>query len=139
MLSNIARFEPNINRDDCTWWRLERYVYGFLPTHSKNVYVVTGTLYDLEASEDEEIGVDRIGVPTHYYKVIVHESERGALMMEAFVVPNSDEVDEYEDLEEFRVDIDDYLPDIERDTVLRFFDKLERSVIRKPVRPYINT
>lgn len=44
-LSNIAPFVRDLNRECSPWWRLERYVYSFLPKRIRNVYVVTGTMY----------------------------------------------------------------------------------------------
>lgn len=36
----------------------------------------------------EVIGVNNVAVPTHFYKVIVGETNEGKLEMEAFVMPN---------------------------------------------------
>ena len=36
----------------------------------------------------EVIGRNQVAVPTHFYKVVVAESEAGHLEMEAYVMPN---------------------------------------------------
>lgn len=190
-LSNVAPQTPDLNRG--VWKILEEYVYSFLPLHSKNVYSVTGTLYDTGDSGYNVIGPNRVGVPTHFYKVIVHESRskiKGRIIMEAFVMPNAEyssrsgfsssssststgsssststeevssqedysegysssvytDSEEYTDsegvsssdnsaisLEEFRIDIDHDLSRLEKDTGLRFFDKLNRDQLTKPSR-----
>lgn len=133
MLSNIAPMVPNINRRHCSWHRLETYIYGFLPWRSKNIYVVTGTLYDA-LKPPFRLGLDGVGVPSYFYKVFVHESLEGILIMEAFVLPNRKDIGMNADLERFRIDINTILPLLERGDRLRFFRKLDRRWVLKPNR-----
>lgn len=133
--SNTAPQTPNINRIGCIWNRLESYV-TFLGWRTRNLYVVTGALYeshsDRKYSKYRMIGSNRITVPTHFYKVLLYEERNGALLMEAYVVPNSMQVWENERLEQFRFEID-RLDILERLTGLKYFDLLDRSWILKPI------
>lgn len=75
------------------WQMLEEYVYNTLPKHSDDIYVVTGAMHNETAYK--LIGRNRVGVPTYYYKVIVHRprsNRRGdPMVMEAFVLPNDED------------------------------------------------
>lgn len=92
-LSNMApQVGEGFNRD--SWNRLERYVRKLTKTY-KNVYCCTGPLY-LPRKEPngknyikyEVIGANNVAVPTHFFKVIVSETESGQLDMESYVMPN---------------------------------------------------
>lgn len=50
----------------------------------------------------EVIGVNHVAVPTHFYKVIVGETNDGKLDMEAFVMPNAP-IDDNTPLTNFQV------------------------------------
>jgi len=50
----------------------------------------------------EVIGANHVAVPTHFYKVIVCESNDGKLDMEAFVMPNTP-IDDNAPLSNFQV------------------------------------
>lgn len=133
-LSNTAPQLPGLNRG--AWVRLERYVQHSA-ARSKNIYIVTGSLYlPVETPEGMEvrykvIGPNKVAVPTHFYKVWVREDHNGKLYMEAFLMPNSVDVTKESQLEQFRFDVDQ-LPMIERAAGVIFFDKLDRNNVIKP-------
>lgn len=134
-LSNVAPQLPGLNRG--AWVRLETYVVH-LARRSRNLYVVTGALYlPVETDTGLEvvykvIGPNHVGVPTHFYKVILSESPSGELAMEAFLIANSPATNENQKISEFRVDILRDLPNIERASGLIFFDKLDRTKLARP-------
>lgn len=114
---------------------LENYISN-LACHSKNLYIITGALYG--PSEDGKvhyqlIGTNQVGVPTHFYKVIVSENRKGDLVMEAFQVPNSDSGAQLASLAQLRIDIEKDLPRIEQICGLRFFDGLNKKIVTRKV------
>lgn len=135
-LSNIVAQLPGLNRG--AWVRLERYVQHSA-ARSKNIYIVTGPLYLPKLVdgkwrvEYEVIGANKIGVPTHFYKVWVREDHNKRLHLEAFLLPNSHQVTRDSMLEQFRFDVDK-LDEIERASGLIFFPKLDRSKLLKPTK-----
>lgn len=135
MYSNTAPQTPNINRRGCLWERLESYV-SFLGWRTRNVYVVTGALHKPYKSRRDLkyriIGSARLAVPTHFYKIILYEDRGGALLMEAYLIPNSRTVGENERLEQFRIEVN-WLDRLEKTTGLKFFDLLDKSWILKPI------
>lgn len=56
----------------------------------------------------EVIGANHVAVPTHFYKVIVGETNDGKLDMEAFVMPNAP-IDDNTPLTNFQVCVYMYL------------------------------
>lgn len=137
-LSNVVPMAPNINRGP--WARLESYV-THVARHSKNIYIVTGTLYmpinpgyssKTESMSYRMIGQNRVSVPTHMYKVFVSETHQGHLIMEAFLMPNDDKINRYTHLREFKIDIDQNLPEIEKNAGVTIFDALDRHRLLKP-------
>lgn len=140
LMSNIAPQVRNLNGGGCAWTRLESYAL-YLAHQSEDFYVISGTLYmpTTSASDDpgsqsvmvhRVIGSKRlIGVPTHYYKIMLSKNEYEKLSMEAFLLPNSEAVDRSARIEQFQVDIDKDLPEIERTAGLRFFELIDRNRI----------
>lgn len=133
-LANIAPQLPGLNRG--AWVRLERYVQHSA-AHSKNIYIITGPLYLPKLVdgkwkvEYEVIGENRIGVPTHFYKVWVREDYDKKLYLEAFLLPNSHDVTRDSMLDQFRFDVDK-LDEIERAAGFIFFPRLDRNKCLKP-------
>lgn len=62
------------------------------------------------------IGPNHVAVPTHFFKVILAENDKGQFELESYVTPNK-EIDDKIPLEAFRVPIDT----IERAAGLLFF------------------
>lgn len=143
ILSNIAPQSASLNAGSCPWTRSESYVH-YLAQKSKNLYIISGTMYlptsgalsgngnKTEKLNYRIISDKRIAVPTHFYKVLLSENYYGHLTMEAFVFPNSEIVDKSARIEQFKVDINKELPEMEQLMGLRFFDRLDRRRINKP-------
>lgn len=137
--SNVTPQLPALNAGP--WMVLESYI-EHLARHSKNIYIITGTLYwlSVEAKDNQRLSfvsneIARAGSlrsPTHFYKVCVYENTMGQLSMEAFVLPNSEENNGHSDLNEFRIDIDRDLSKVEVSSGMPLFHKLSRDQIRKP-------
>lgn len=127
LLSNMApQVGKGFNRDK--WEHLERYARKLTKLY-RNVYVCTGPLYLPHMEVDgkmyvkyQVIGQSNVSVPTHFFKVIVGETESKDLEMEAFVLPNQ-AIDDNTPLESFHVPPDS----VERAAGLLFFDRLSRS------------
>nr|ACO15198.1 Endonuclease G, mitochondrial precursor [Caligus clemensi] len=130
-LSNMSpQVGSGFNRDK--WEHLERYVRK-LAKRSSNVYVCTGPLYLPKMESDgkvyvkyQVIGQSNVAVPTHFFKVIVTESEADSqLELESFVLPN-EKIDDSAPLSQF------YVPpeSLERASGLLFFDKLSKTKLR---------
>ncbi|XP_070166106.1 endonuclease G, mitochondrial [Polyergus mexicanus] len=131
LLSNMApQIGVGFNRD--SWNRLEKYVRKLTNVY-KDVYVCTGPLYLPKKESDgkkyvhyEVIGANNVAVPTHFYKVIVGETNDGKLDMEAFVMPNTP-INDNTPLSNFQVPLER----IERAAGLLFFDKISRDKLSK--------
>lgn len=137
-LSNIVPMAPNTNRGP--WARLESYV-THVARHSKNMYIVTGTLYlapsrrfgrPQQHLSYRVLGRNRVSVPTHMYKVFVAESHVGPLIMQAFLMPNDDRIGRYVHLKEFIIDVDKKLSSIEEAAGFKIFDALDKATAIKP-------
>ncbi len=93
LLSNMApQVGAGFNRDK--WEHLERHVRS-LTKLFKNVYVCTGPLYLAKREVDgkmyiryQVIGDNQVSVPTHFFKVVVGETDNGQLELESYVLPN---------------------------------------------------
>ncbi|XP_076660654.1 endonuclease G, mitochondrial [Halictus rubicundus] len=137
-LSNMApQVGRGFNRD--SWNRLEKYVRSLTKVY-QNVYVCTGPLYLPKKESDgkkyvryEVIGANHVAVPTHFYKVIVGETDNSKLEMEAFVMPNTP-IDDNAPITNFRVPPES----IERAAGLLFFDKISRDKLSKINGKYIS-
>jgi len=131
LLSNMApQVGKGFNRDK--WEHLERYVRKMTKLY-RNVYVCTGPLYLPHMEGDgkmyvkyQVIGQNNVSVPTHFFKVIVGETDNKDLEMEAFVMPNQ-EIPDNTPLDNFRVPIDS----VERAAGLLFFDRLNREKLSR--------
>merc|ERR1711892_184779 len=107
---------------------LERYVRKMTKLY-RNVYVCTGPLYLPHMEQDgkmyvkyQVIGQNNVSVPTHFFKVIVGETDNKDLELEAFVMPN-EQIPDNSPLDNFRVPIDS----VERAAGLLFFDRLSKE------------
>lgn len=86
-LTNIAPQDHVFNTG--IWKQLEDKVRKMAATYHK-VHVVTGPLFSSlgKRVQFEQIGKNKVGVPTHFYKVILVEREDHKKQMTAFVIPN---------------------------------------------------
>jgi len=131
LLSNMApQVGRGFNRDK--WEHLERYVRKMTKLY-RNVYVCTGPLYLPHVEGDgkmyvkyEVIGQNNVSVPTHFFKVVVGETDSKDLEMEAFVLPNQP-IPDNTPLDNFRVPPDS----VERAAGLLFFDKLDKQKLSR--------
>jgi len=127
LLSNMApQVGRGFNRDK--WEHLERYVRKMTKLY-RNVYVCTGPLYLPHMEQDgkmyvkyQVIGQNNVSVPTHFFKVIVGETDNKDLELEAFVMPN-EQIPDNTPLDNFRVPPDS----VERAAGLLFFDRLSKE------------
>lgn len=130
-LSNISpQVGAGFNRD--SWNRLERHVRKLTKSYT-NVYVCTGPLYLPRKEADgklyvkyQVIGNNNVAVPTHFFKVIVCETNDSKLEMESYVMPN-DVISDDTPLESFRVPPES----VERAAGLLFFDKINKKMLTK--------
>jgi endonuclease G len=79
-LSNTVPQVPNHNRG--IWKQLETAVRNWVK-EGKDIYVVSGTVY---ANGYQTIGTNRVGIPTHMWKVVVDRKNSKAI---AFLFPNA--------------------------------------------------
>ena len=79
-LSNMVPQVPNHNRG--IWKQLETAVRAWVQ-EGRDIYVVSGTIY---APGYKTIGANRVGIPTHMWKVIVDRKNAKAI---AFLFPNA--------------------------------------------------
>jgi len=127
LMTNMApQVGRGFNRDK--WENLERYVRKMTKLY-RNVYVCTGPLYLPQMENDgkmyvkyQVIGQNNVSVPTHFFKVVVGETDSKDLEMEAFVLPNQ-VIPDNTPLDNFRVPPDS----VERAAGLLFFDRLSRD------------
>lgn len=113
-LSNMSPQNPSFNRG--RWKRLESLVRNWA-VDNKGVYVVTaGDLTEVEST----IGLNKVGVPSYYYKVIL-DYEEPQIKAIAFYLPNEKGT---RDIQDYAVSID-Y---VEERTGIDFFYALPDSV-----------
>ena len=79
-LSNMVPQHPQNNRDG--WNHLESYVREMAQART-DLYVITGPIYSCNPCKT--IGVNKVQVPTHLYKIVYDPHQRVAL---SFIVPN---------------------------------------------------
>ncbi|XP_022700480.1 endonuclease G, mitochondrial-like [Varroa jacobsoni] len=122
--SNMApQVGKGFNRD--SWERLESHVRQLTRKYT-SVYVCTGPLYLPRCEADgklyvhyQVIGANHVAVPTHFFKVVVGETDNGEMDMEAYVMPN-EVIDDTTPLEAFMVPLDT----IERASGLLIFNRI---------------
>lgn len=129
ILTNIAPQHDKFNR--YTWRYLEDYVRDVAKTKG-TVYVITGSVFD----RDEDFNIDaattfdqvqnkRVAVPTHFYKILVHERPNGFMEVLTILLPNKDESVPFQDSPQYFKDHIVKIDDIEKVTGYDFFTELE--------------
>ncbi|XP_056585535.1 endonuclease G, mitochondrial [Triplophysa dalaica] len=108
-LSNVSPQNPHLNQN--AWNNLEKYCRS-LTKHYQNVFVCTGPLYLPRHEPDgkmyvkyQVVGTNHVAVPTHFFKVLILEKQRGDVELRSYVMPNMP-VDEKIPLERFLVPIE---------------------------------
>ncbi len=97
IFSNMAPQLPRFNQ--VTWKRLERYVRLWAIT-KEVVYVVTGSIFDADGDQqrdddddaermESDSGNERVAVPTHFFKIVMHETDDGIESL-ALIIPHND-------------------------------------------------
>jgi endonuclease G len=116
-LSNVA---PMVGRklNRTLWKRLEEEVRNWAQC-SNQLYVVTGPVLPADLTRAQRIGVSRLVVSSHFYKVIYQPSTRRAA---AFLVPNAEQSGK--EFERFATSVDE----VEKRTGLDFFATLPNAV-----------
>jgi len=130
LLSNICPQHPGLNRK--LWKRLEIYTRS-LAKHNDAVYVCTGPLY-LPKERDNKLfveyqllGSQHVAVPTHFFKILLLESQDG-IQIKSYVMENG-ETDGDDDLNNYLTPLDA----IERASGLIFFNNLFKEKFGKQV------
>ncbi|XP_026865780.2 endonuclease G, mitochondrial isoform X2 [Electrophorus electricus] len=108
-LSNVAPQNPHLNQN--AWNNLEKHCRA-LTKHYENVFVCSGPLYLPRQEPDgkmyvkyQVIGKSHVAVPTHFFKVVILETQRGGVELRPYVMPNAP-VDDKIPLERFLVPIE---------------------------------
>jgi endonuclease G len=111
-LSNMVPQVPNHNRG--IWKQLETYVRNWVK-EGKDIYVVSGTIY---APGYQTIGANRVGIPTHMWKVVVDRNSSKSI---AFLFPNAPLP--VQDLPKYATSIDS----VEKATGINFMPRLTKA------------
>lgn len=131
VLSNIApQVGRGFNRDK--WNELEKYARARVRQYGE-AWIVTGPVF-LPTREDgkmfirhEVIGKNNVAVPTHFFKVILYQSQPsgGDFHLECFLMPNA-EIASSQSVKDFRID-----PSVvERAAGILLFNAIPRSRIK---------
>ncbi|KAG0211146.1 nuclease [Mortierella sp. GBA30] len=131
-LSNIApQVGEGFNRD--YWAHFENFCRNLTKKY-QDVYVITGPLYlPYQDPTDNKFYVKHevignppnIGVPTHFYKIILTDRGNGDMSVGAFVLPNNTIQNEVP-LTAFQVPVEA----VEKASGLKFFEMLERKALK---------
>jgi endonuclease G, mitochondrial len=84
LLSNMAPQTPGLNRN--RWKQLENAVRRVVKSQG-SVWLFSGSIF-IGSKPIEEIGKDKVAVPTHFFKVILCVHPDGSKVMFASVMPN---------------------------------------------------
>lgn len=93
LLSNMAPQQARFNRG--IWNRVEQHVRGWAQARG-TVYVFTGSTFDRDndGHPDGLVGTERmpptrrVGVPSHFYKIVLHQSPMDGLDVLAVLLPH---------------------------------------------------
>lgn len=120
LLSNMTP-QVGVGFNRGIWKKLEGKIRDWV-IQRKNIYVFTGPIF-LDSRRYTTIGLNRIAVPTHFYKIVVSCTEEGDnLDAIAFILPNQKNPDDK--LPEYITSIDE----IERVTGLNFMAELDSNI-----------
>ena len=95
ILSNMVPQHDRFNQ--VIWARLERYVRAWA-TLKGEVYVITGAVFDKDSNGERDVDSDadrvaprgRVAIPTHFYKIILHERPSTFVETMTFLLPHED-------------------------------------------------
>ncbi|XP_064616061.1 endonuclease G, mitochondrial-like [Liolophura sinensis] len=132
LLSNISpQVGKGFNRD--AWNSLEKLVRA-IARKNKSVYLCTGPLYLPQHDDNdgklyvkyEVIGKNHVAVPTHFFKIVIIETNTGDYEQLSFVMPNKALPPDVP-LKNYLVPVES----VERAAGLLFFEKLPKNKLIK--------
>ena len=93
LLTNMSPQYPNVNQG--TWERLERLVRSWAQ-NSGWVHIISGSVFDRDNDGQPDSLAQtswskpggRVGVPSHFYKVVIRETSGGTLEAITLLIPN---------------------------------------------------
>ncbi len=93
IFSNMAPQFPNFNQR--VWERLERMVRNWAIV-SDGIHVITGAVFDRDGNEQRDADEDadrvnpteRVAIPTHFYKIIIHRRPSGFIDTISILLPH---------------------------------------------------
>jgi len=97
ILSNIAPMHDHFNQG--VWERLERLV-RIWATERREIFIITGSVFDddgdnrrdLDSDADLMRPTERVAVPTHFYKIIMHRRPTGYIDSIAILLPHDEAI-----------------------------------------------
>ena len=98
MFSNMCPQHDRFNRG--IWARLESRVRDWARS-KRQIYVITGSVFDQDGDQRRDDDGDamrmestngnmRVAIPTHFYKIILHEKPNGFIESMTFLLPHED-------------------------------------------------
>lgn len=98
MFTNMCPQHDRFNRG--IWSRLESRVRKWAKTKGE-IYVISGAVFDKDSDEKRDDDSDairmksnnnneRVAIPTHFYKIILHERPNGFIESMTFLLPHTD-------------------------------------------------
>lgn len=136
VISNMAPQTAALNRG--LWRKLEHSLRKALP-RAKGMLIYTGNLFLDESggpvAPSRRIGLHRVAVPTHCFKIALFDQVDGTVTVFAFIMANTHEPED-RPLTAFQVSVDE----IERLTGLDFFpEQLGWAALEAEVRPWADS
>ena len=137
MMSNMTPQHCAFNRG--TWLILEKLVRHWA-TEKREIYIISGTVFDRDGTpgrdpDDQSLRMvshnqeERVPVPSHFYKILLHEQPDGSIETISFLLPHVDTrlpANEGSQRQHFETNIVS-IDDIEQVTGNRFLVDLEQS------------
>lgn len=134
MFTNMAPQHDKFNR--VIWARLEGYVRDWARQKGE-IFVITGAVFDhdddsdrdadsdAETMEGTDQGTDRVAIPSHFYKIILHEKPNSFIEVMAFLLPHEDKsIKGKKNAEKFLLDNSESISVIEEMTGVSFLPDL---------------
>ncbi len=94
ILSNITPQQANFNQN--IWEYLESYARA-IARKKGELYIISGSVFDKDGdgAKDDDAVVDRVkprervGIPTHFYKILLYQRSNGFIETMTFMLPNT--------------------------------------------------